>query len=162
MKKKITLISIILTLVLALSLCVGLTASFYGKKKAKKGSDQTVTVCTDYKIKYVAIQNGAETNIRSILWKKNGNYPQGYNHSEETVIDDLLGKMTLVEDGALAGVYYGEPVLDPSNPYKDYSFFGWYLDKNCTEAFDGVIAKHTVGDITLYAKISVGYWSENY
>ena len=143
-------------------MCIGLIVSFDDKKEVKKENEQTTIVYTDYKIKYVAVQDGAETDVYSALWKTDGNYPKGYNNGEETVIDDLLGKMNPIEDGEMAGMCYGQGVPDPINPNKDYSFYGWYLDKKCTEAFDGIISKNTVGDITLYAKISVSYWTNNY
>ena len=115
----------------------------------------------EYSIKYIGVLDEQEADIPSVLWRKGGAYPKGYDSGKETSVDDLLGKMTLCEWEDGSTMYVGSPVSD-TNPYKDYSFYGWYLDKKCTIPFDGTISENTVGDIRLYAKISVGYWTDCY
>lgn len=97
----------------------------------------------EYKITYVAIQKGVQTDIHPDLYKRGGNYPLEYTSGTEVAIDDL-------RDYIWVGAY------------EDRVFQGWFLDSNCTEEFDGTIDKDEIGNITLYAKISVGYWTPNY
>ena len=115
-----------------------------------------------YSIEYVGIQDGKETEITPLLWQNGGLYPSAYCNCRDTLIDDLRGKMTRVDFGDLQGAYIGSGVIDPDNPRKDYSFYGWFLDKECTQPFDGIIESTSVGNITLYAKIEVGYWTNNH
>lgn len=96
-----------------------------------------------YDITYVAVQDGKVTDIHADMYKKGGLYPSEYISGDGATIDDLKGYISV---GA----------------YEDRTFKGWYLDEACTEEFDGTIEKEIVGNITLYAKISVGYWTKNY
>lgn len=97
----------------------------------------------EYNVTYVAVQNGTVTDIHPDFYKNGGSYPSEYVSGVGATIDDLNGYVYV-------------------SAYEDRTFKGWYLDSACTEAFDGTIDKEAVGDITLYAKISVGYWTKNY
>lgn len=97
----------------------------------------------EYGITYVAIQDGKQTDIHGDFFKNGGSYPSEYISGTGATVDDLKSYISV---GA----------------YEDRTFKGWYLDKACTEEFDGMIDKKSVGNITLYAKISVGYWTKNY
>ena len=115
-----------------------------------------------YAITYRGIVGGKDGEIYAGMWSTNGSYPTDYVAGKETVISDLLGKMSPVDWEGFEGMYIGAPVMDSDNPHKDYSFYGWYLDAGLENEFDGVIDKNQTGDITLYAKISVGYWTNNH
>ena len=43
-----------------------------------------------------------------------------------------------------------------------YTFEGWYLDEDLTVPFERKISSETRGDINLYAKISVAYYTDFY
>ena len=97
----------------------------------------------EYDITYVAIQNGKQTDIHADFYKKGGSYPSEYISGAGATIDDLKDSISVGSN-------------------ENRLFIGWYLDQYCTEEFDGTIDKESVGNITLYAKISVGYWTKNY
>lgn len=96
-----------------------------------------------YTITYIAVQDGELTKINSELWKEEGYYPTVYVFGEEHQIDDLKAMIYLTTS-------------------TDLGFYGWYLDEECTEAFDGVITPETFGNITLYAKLEVAEWTPFY
>lgn len=116
----------------------------------KEDKDPTVPPTTEtptdpstYTITYRAVQDGAETDIDESFFKSDGNYPPTYTEGETVHISDLVA---VIDVGA----------------YEDRTFEGWYLDGACTQAFDGVIDSEGTNDLTLYAKISVGYWTKAY
>ncbi len=93
------------------------------------------------KIRYVAFRNGKEyTEIPADLWKRDGNYPTEYE----------IGKTTNISELWVCG----------SSGEND--FFGWYLDKACTVAFDGIIPSDSKEPLTIFAKISAGAWTGFY
>lgn len=96
---------------------------------------------TEYNITYVAVQNGTVTDIHADFYKVGGSYPLKYISGVATTVDDLEKTVYI-------------------SSTEDREFRGWYTDKACTQAFDGVISEDSVGDITLYAKISVAYWTK--
>lgn len=96
-----------------------------------------------FKIEYVSVISGEVVEVYPTLFKKNGNYPTEYIEGERVEISQLHDI-----------VWVGE--------YHDRTFHGWYLDKACTQAFDGVIDTEGDWNITLYAKVSIGTWTPNY
>ena len=97
---------------------------------------------TTRQIRYVAVINDTVCEIPSALWKTGGNYPQTYEIGTEYTIDGLYSAAT--------------------NSGEEYDFFGWYLDKACTVAFDGTVTSDMTGHITLYAKIEKDCWTAFY
>ena len=73
------------------------------------------------------------------MYKTDGSYPTKYSASKGARISDL--DSVEIEAGTV------------------YDFYGWYLDKELTQVFDGRIDPGTEGDITLYAFIIVSYWT---
>ena len=124
---------------------------------------------TTYKITYVSA-NGED--IKPFMYKKGGKYPTEYVSGKEVYVDDLLGKQTIIHTKevywwddttpSIIETVIGSPVQNPNNPNIEYEFYGWYLDKECTQAFDGKIEKTSVGNITLYADIAVAFWTKYY
>lgn len=73
--------------------------------------------------------------IDEALFKENGAYPTEYVYGSPIQIDGLRSKVSVNLD------FY-------------YMFGGWYVDSGCTEKFTG-ITEDTVGNITLYAKLTL-------
>jgi len=115
-----------------------------------------------YKVSYVGVIDGEEGEIPEFLYSAAGSYPTLYISGRETEVSDLLGKMERVEWEGFEGVYAGSGVPDPENARKDWSFYGWYWDKELENEFSGVIGSEQTGAITLYAKIDIGYWTGNH
>ena len=73
----------------------------------------------------------------------NGNYPTTYKNGTEVTVSDLNSSFTGTGAGST-----------------NYVFNGWYWDSEMEPPFDGTIPDDMVGNITLYADISV-YNSHN-
>ena len=97
---------------------------------------------TTFLITYAAIIDGETTDIPDGMYVSGRNYPTSYVEGKSATVDDLRATYNV-------------------DSYTDYTFKGWYLDEECTKAFESITADFT-GDVTLYAKISVGYWTKNY
>ena len=109
----------------------------------------TVTLyakCVDqfeYKIKYKAItQSGKEKDITQYLFEEGKEYPDQYYSGVGAKVDNL------------------KPRYDGAN--QEWVFYGWYLDKALTIAFDGTIDVTQRGEIVLYAKVDYASWTSNY
>ena len=161
-------IKIAIGVLLAFFLCAIFVSSFRtcGRDDPKK-DEPTIEEPSDdipgekFSIAYYAIIDDSREEIYEGMWAKNGSYPAYYVSGKETTVSDLLGKMIPAElDGC--PVYVGSPVPDKDNDRKDYSFYGWYWDAGLENAFDGTIDENQTGDITLYAKIEIGYWTANH
>ena len=89
---------------------------------------------------------GAVSDLNAAIAQAEGNLVKAYT----VTFDD---KIEGTEDTAVEAVE-GAAVTLPANPVhpKGYVFEGWFLDKDGKDAFDP--AKHTSGDITVYAKWS--------
>ena len=89
---------------------------------------------------------GAVSDLNAAIAQAEGNLVKAYT----VTFDD---KIEGTEDTAVEAVE-GAAVTLPANPVhpKGYAFEGWFLDKDGKDAFDP--AKHTSGDITVYAKWS--------
>lgn len=122
--------------------------------------DFSETEADAYGISYVGSLDGTVVDIPSVMYSSKGSYPTTYYSGYETKISDLLGKMDPVEWDGWKGAYSGSPVEVGNN--KTFSFYGWYWDKACTMEFNGTVSQESVGDIKLYAKLTVDYWSPNY
>ncbi len=95
-----------------------------------------------YTITYRLIEDGVEKDVYEFLWQDGEEYPTSYREGEFFAFANLNG----------ATEYYP----DPTNVNKDYSFKGWYLDKECKTALANT--RIVSGDVTLYGKVTVGYW----
>ena len=109
------------------------------KEETPPSPDPIVT----YSIEYVAIQSGKTAEIYEDFWLENGSYPTTYIAGEGAIVSDL------------------KAIVYPSST-EDREFKGWYWDAACTQEFDGTIGENVAGDLTIYAKISVGMWTKNY
>ena len=116
---------------------------------------EPITVTVTYK----AIVGGEETEIYKGMFSAKGQYPTEIPLRTNLVVSDLLGKMTKGDpitwegfDGAY--IYTGNPVVAPSGA--EYEFWGWYLDKELTQTYDGSYV--ATEDVTLYADVRVGFW----
>lgn len=109
------------------------------KEETPPSSDPIVT----YSIEYVAVQGGKVAEIHEDFWLEDGSYPTTYIAGEGAEISEL------------------REMIYPS-AREDRTFEGWYLDFACTKEVSEGIGKNVAGDLTLYAKISVGYWTANY
>lgn len=74
-----------------------------------------------------------------------GVYPTSYKYGEKVTIS------TLKRDYGCGGIYH----TGGGNPPATYRFSGWYLDWNLTQPFTGEFPAGTVGDIVLYADITM-------
>ena len=86
-----------------------------------------------YTITYKAVIDGVEADIPDAMYKEDGSYPTSYTKGVGATVSDLQD-VTVEEDV--------------------YDFIGWYLDKNCAYAFQG-ISTTNMGNATLYAKITI-------
>ncbi len=128
-----------------------------------------------YTVRYVGIEYGKATEINPLLFYENGSYPTKYMVGSETRVDDLKGVVIktyvpdffegindpFIEASEETGIYIssGGFYIDENT---EYEFEGWYLDKGCTVAYDGILGDDEQGDITLYAKLFRVLWSEFY
>lgn len=95
---------------------------------------------TKYKITYQAVIDGEVASVPARMYYSDGEYPTHFKAGETVTVSDLQF------------IYYDKNT--------DYDFVGWYLDEACTQAFDGTIKENA--NVTLYAKISAAYWTDNY
>ena len=95
-------------------------------------------------IRYVLFENRKNyKEVYSSLWYENGNYPTEYELGKEYKIDTLRSGY----DDNLGEV----------------DFYGWYVDRACTERFDGIITSDMTTPLTLYGKIeTTGLWTGFY
>ncbi|MBQ8284393.1 MAG: InlB B-repeat-containing protein [Clostridia bacterium] len=100
-----------------------------------------------YRITYRAVifDDGAdtvtETTIDPRFFIDDEKYPTFYFSNQGTNVGDLKDYINLTET-------------------KDLEFVGWYYDAACTrKCSGGRIPKKTEGNVTLYAKLSVAYWT---
>lgn len=96
-----------------------------------------------YGITYKGVLYGEVIEIPEYMYLSGSEYPTEYEKGQGASVPELRE-------------YY--PVTD----LKDIAFYGWYLDEECTQAFDGVISTESTGDITLYAKFVYWHWTPNY
>ena len=96
-----------------------------------------------YTITYKAVQDGEVTEIDERLYDPEGNYPESYTEGKSTTVNLLKDRVDISAN-------------------EDLTFLGWYLDETLETAFDGTIDSGSMGNITLYAKISHGYWTDFY
>lgn len=155
MKKVLLIVAIFLGTIMSLAAVVGIT------RKNKEAETETPM----FTITYKAIEEGEVVDVRSYLYDESGSYPTELAEGEALYVDDLLGKEEAwewyLEENELPVVLFGAcPVTDPDNPNKDYTFVEWYIDEACEFKF--VQGMKMTRDLTLYAKINVGYWIGKY
>ncbi len=102
-----------------------------------------VIVAEKYDITYKGVLYGEVIEIPEYMYLSGSEYPTEYEKGQGASVPELRE-------------YY--PVTD----LKDIAFYGWYLNEECTQAFDGVISTESTGDITLYAKFVYWHWTPNY
>lgn len=91
-----------------------------------------------------------------------------YYESSTTVYKEQIGDVTTYtnklsslntdSDGNVP--YFLVTVTHNSN--RTFEFYGWFLDSECTLAVSDNTIYNASGDITLYAKISIGIWTNFY
>ncbi len=137
------------------------------EEKPPAGEDEDPAT---YTVNYVMLAEKKLQAIPTFLYQDEGAYPKSYVEGETLTVDDLHGKMNKVTVNWGTGnpfedeteekpitMWAGSGVMDPNNPNKDYLVYGWYLDPDCTIEF--VNGVKYMCNLTLYAKVSVGYWS---
>lgn len=105
--------------------------------------EETPPAVAKYAITYKGVLYGEVIEIPEYMYLSGSEYPTEYEKGQGASVPELRE-------------YY--PVTD----LKDIAFYGWYLDEECTQAFDGVISTESTGDITLYAKFVYWHWTPNY
>lgn len=119
--------------------------------------DETTFVFREPQKTYKIIYRAAGYNTTKTLFETgsefglskqtDGSYPETYVYGKATNISNLKSGFTC---GGPGSDYHS----GSGSGRAEYSFSGWYLDNRCTVPFNGIIPAGTVGDITLYAKIS--------
>lgn len=107
--------------------------AFVGCTKPSEPIEPTPPTPEVYTITYKAVIDGVEADISDAMYKQDGTYPKNYTKGVGATVSELQD-ITVEEDS--------------------YDFVGWYLDKNCAYAFQG-ISTTSMGNATLYAKITV-------
>ncbi len=107
--------------------------AFVGCTEPSEPTEPTTPAPELYTITYKAVIDGVEADIPDAMYKEDGSYPTSYTKGVGATVSELQD-ITVEED--------------------TYDFVGWYLDKNCAYAFQGISAT-SMGNATLYAKITV-------
>ena len=81
------------------------------------------------------------------MFNSKGSYPTEWKEGETLSVSAL-------KDFSRNGGY-------PVTEYTTYTFKKWYTDSACTSEFGGEL-KDLIGEVTLYAKMSVATWTRNY
>lgn len=120
----------------------------------------------EYTITYRMVANGTEEDIYEPLFRSDGEYPTVYTEGDRITISDLNGKVTktpVPDSWGMDGAYTIKgDFTDPNNSNRTFEFYGWFLDSECTLAVSDNTIYNASGDITLYAKIFIGIWSNFY
>ncbi len=94
-------------------------------------------------ITYKAVIGKTIGDIPTGMFIKNGDYPVEYVETVSVLtVSNLKNLETYEADGSGSS----------------YEFKGWFTDEACTQAFTSITTE-TTGNITLYAKIILSYWS---
>lgn len=113
-----------------------------------------------YWITYKMVSGGKVQEVYEPLFKEDGSYPIFYEEGKAVTISDLNGRVSssnLPYGSIITGAY-----CDPNNSKRDFSFYGWFLDESCTIPLIDNTFSDLSKDVTLYAKISIGYWTDFY
>ena len=137
-KKLKKILSSCASVLIGLTMIGAMSALFKARDEPEDVSTSLVGV-TAYSISYYAVEKGKVVDVYPSLFKPGGSYPTSYVAGEYVYIDDL-------EEIIFIG------------KYEDRMFLGWYMDEACTQKYEN--GKKGLGDLTLYAKLSVGYWTE--
>ncbi len=160
-KKKHGFLKFILVILICFILGAAATVTYLCLRKNDSTLESSAPVGAAYSITYRAIENGVEKDIYEPLFKEDGNYPCCYSVGKKVDISPLNGAVTMIPSPWLGmeGSYAvtGE-FQDPNDPNVDYSFYGWFTDKECTQKFCGFIPAEATGDKVLYAKIGKAWW----
>ena len=131
----------LLKAVFALCLAIGALALTVSLTKKLRGEEEEKTPQDTYSVSYLAVEDGEVVRMYDSLYMKGGNYPTTYTNGERLYVDDLN---EIIFVGAT----------------EDRTFLGWYIDPECETPFEcgGTYSEN----LTLYAKLNVGYWTQNY
>lgn len=113
-----------------------------------------------YKITYKMVVGNKEQDVYEPLFKADGAYPIYYSEGSTVTVSDLNGRTSVVT--AYGDSYTTDVFADPNNPNRDFDFRGWFLDEACTIPLIDNTFSGLAEDVTLYAKISIGYWTDFY
>ena len=100
-----------------------------------------------FAITYKAVAYSNIVDIPADMFDPNGSYPTEWKEGETLSVSAL-------KDFSRNGGY-------PVTEYTTYTFKKWYTDSACTSEFGGEL-KDLIGEVTLYAKMSVATWTPNY
>lgn len=134
--KKIKSIAFWIGAFMAVTLAISLLGIF------KKPVLPPVETPSSYTITYKAVRGGKIEEIDEELYIDDGNYPTLYVQGTPVEVDDLKDYVSV-------------------SSTHDLEFRGWYWDPQFTREFNGT-TEETSGDLTIYAKITDGYWTANY
>lgn len=145
---------------------VGLIVGLTRRKNPNAAPDSPSEIPQVYTINYLAVENGKVTGVYTPLFKSDGVYPVCYTVGEEFTVSDLYGRTNRTPVPESWGFGSAEIVTgvfqDPYNGRRDFEFLGWFLDDECTQAFTRSAMRELCGDVVLFAKLSVGYWTAYY
>lgn len=168
MKKTKNIISAILCVLLAFTL-FGVMSTLCRHFPSDTPSDSPTTPPVanyDYSIRYCMVVKDTEQEVYEPLFKKDGEYPVGYNEGDTITVSDLNGKVTktpVPESWGVGEAYFETgDFTDPNDYHRSFGFYGWFLDSACTVAVSDNTLSDMSGDITLYAKISISIWTDFY
>ncbi len=100
-----------------------------------------------FTITYKAVAGSSIVDVPADMFDPNGSYPTLWTEGETLSVSAL-------KDFSRNGGY-------PVSEYTTYTFKKWYTDSACTSEFGGQL-KDLIGEVTLYAKMSVAVWTPNY
>ena len=100
-----------------------------------------------YKATYKTKEGWVVADIPDDMFNSKGSYPTLWTEGETLSVSAL-------KDFSRNGGY-------PVTEYTTYTFVRWYTDSACTSEFGGQL-KDLIGEVTLYAKMSVATWTPNY
>lgn len=164
-KKTKTIISGAIAFLLVITF-VGLIVGLTRRKNSNDDPELPSEIPQVYTINYLAVEDGTVTGVYAPLFKSDGVYPVCYTVGEEFTVSDLYGRTKRTPAPEEWGFGSAEIVTgifqDPYDGRRDFEFLGWFLDEQCTQAFTYSAMKEVSGNIVLYAKLSVGYWTAYY
>ncbi len=155
-KKAKNVVGVILVIILTLALVAGVLALVFLLKPSENPAPSVqpsqTSEPTAYSITYRAVVDGVETDVPAFLYEQGGNYPTAYQTGAGVQISDLNGRARVIETSfgqSITGAHVEE------SSKIGYAFWGWYWDKDCTQALSGgaFTSAEARGDKTFYAKI---------
>lgn len=120
----------------------------------------TTPSSSTYSITYQMVSAGKVQDVYEPLFKDGGSYPTRYKSGETVTVSDLSGR--IYSSSSPYGTAESGAFADPNNPNRDFSFYGWFLDEACTIPLENNTVTALKKDLTLFAKVTIGYWTAFY